>query len=123
MLSAAAKLGRGYGACSTAAATKAKAVPLSGFTLVTGAIVGVKFSYDNTATAPTLNVNSTGAKSIYYKGEAAAAGLLKVGYVYLFQYNGAQYELLNPGHAEWRRLLSRDRRNCPHGLHGDRHGR
>ena len=96
VLSAAAKLGRGYGACSTAAATKAKTVTLSGFTLVTGAIVGVKFSYDNTAAAPTLNVNSTGAKSIYYKGEAAAAGLLKAGYVYLFQYNGAQYELLNP---------------------------
>lgn len=56
----------------------------------------MKFSYDNTAAAPTLNVNSTGAKSIYYKGEAAAAGLLKAGYVYLFQYNGAQYELLNP---------------------------
>ncbi len=96
VLSAAAKLGRGYGACSTAAATKAKAVTLSGFTLVTGAIVGVKFSYDNTATAPTLNVNSTGAKSIYYKGEAVAAGLLKASYVYLFQYNGTQYELLNP---------------------------
>ena len=95
-VSAAAKLGRGYGACSTAAATKAKTVTLSGFTLVTGAIVGVKFSYDNTAAAPTLNVNSTGAKPIYYKGEAVAAGLLKAGYVYLFQYNGAQYELLNP---------------------------
>ena len=95
-VSAAAKLGRGYGACSTAAATKAKAVTLSGFTLVAGAIVGVKFSYDNTAAAPTLNVNSTGAKPIYYKGEAVAAGLLKAGYVYLFQYNGAQYELLNP---------------------------
>lgn len=96
VLSAAAKLGRGYGACSTAAATKAKTVTLSGFALVTGAIVGVKFSYDNTAAAPTLNVNSTGAKPIYYKGEAVAAGLLKAGYVYLFQYNGAQYELLNP---------------------------
>ena len=69
---------------------------LSGFALVTGAIVGVKFSYDNTAATPTLNVNSTGAKPIYYKGEAVAAGLLKAGYVYLFQYNGAQYELLNP---------------------------
>lgn len=56
----------------------------------------MKFSYDNTAAAPTLNVNSTGAKSIYYKGEAVAAGLLKASYVYLFQYNGAQYELLNP---------------------------
>lgn len=96
VLSAAAKLGRGYGACSTAAATKAKTVTLSGFALVTGAIVGVKFSYDNTAAAPTLNVSSTGAKSIYYKGEAVAAGLLKAGYVYLFQYNGTQYELLNP---------------------------
>lgn len=53
-----------YGTCSTAAATVAKLVTLSGFELYTGAQVSVKFTNANTATNPTLNVNSTGAKNI-----------------------------------------------------------
>lgn len=53
-----------YGTCETAAATAAKAVTLSGFTLYTGAMVSVYFTYANTAASPTLNVNGTGAKSI-----------------------------------------------------------
>ena len=53
-----------YGTCSTAAATVAKVVTLSGFSLYTGAQVTVKFTYANTAANPTLNVNSTGAKKI-----------------------------------------------------------
>ena len=54
-----------YGTCSTTAGTAAKAVTCSGFTLEAGAIIGVLFSTANTAATPTLNVNSTGAKSIY----------------------------------------------------------
>lgn len=53
-----------YGTCATAAATVAKVVTLSGFSLYTGAMVSVYFTYANTASSPTLNVNSTGAKSI-----------------------------------------------------------
>ena len=55
-----------YGVCSTAAATAAKTVDMTGFTLITGATIFVKFTYANAATdaAPTLNVNSTGAKAI-----------------------------------------------------------
>lgn len=53
-----------YGTCSTAAATAAKVVTLSGFSLYTGATVSVYFTYANTASSPTLNVNSTGAKTI-----------------------------------------------------------
>lgn len=53
-----------YGTCSTAAATVAKVVTLSGFELYTGAQVSVKFTNANTATNPTLNVNSTGKKNI-----------------------------------------------------------
>lgn len=53
-----------YGTCSTAAGTVAKAVTLSGFSLYTGAMVSVYFTYANTAASPTLNVNGTGAKSI-----------------------------------------------------------
>lgn len=55
-----------YGVCSTATATAAKTVDMTGFTLITGATIFVKFTYANSATdtAPTLNVNSTGAKAI-----------------------------------------------------------
>ena len=61
-----------YGACSTAAATAAKAVSISGFSLYTGVTVAVKFTYANTAASPTLNVSGTGAKSIYAVGAAIA---------------------------------------------------
>lgn len=57
-----------YGYCETAADTKAKIVDMTGFTLVTGATIHVKFKYSNTATTPTLNVNSTGGKNIYRYG-------------------------------------------------------
>lgn len=56
-----------FGTCSTAAATNAKAVTVnSGFSLVTGSRVTVLFTTGNTGTAATLNVNSTGAKPIWY---------------------------------------------------------
>lgn len=61
------KMPDNYGVCSTASSTLAKTVNISNFKLVTGARVNVKFtyahSYDSYSTA-TLNVNSTGAKSI-----------------------------------------------------------
>ncbi|MBO5752466.1 MAG: hypothetical protein J6S69_02080, partial [Proteobacteria bacterium] len=57
-----------YGTCSTSAATAAKVVSLSGFTLATGARIAVKFTYSNTASNPTLNVNGTGGKAILRYG-------------------------------------------------------
>jgi len=55
-----------YGTCDTAAATAAKVVTCANFTtLMTGITIHVKFTYSNTNAAPTLNVNSTGAKNIY----------------------------------------------------------
>ena len=51
--------------CETAAATAAKTVTISGFTLVTGSMAIVNFINGNTAASPTLNVNGTGAKYIH----------------------------------------------------------
>ncbi len=63
-----------YCTCSTAAATAAKVVTLdsgdSNWALRKGAIIGVKFTNSNTASSVTLNVNSSGAKSIYYNNAA-----------------------------------------------------
>lgn len=61
-----------YGTCSTGSSTAAKVVVCSGFTLTTGARISVKFSSYNTATSPTLNVNSTGAKAIKEYGTTAS---------------------------------------------------
>ena len=83
-----------YGTCSTAAATAAKTVACTGFALVTGAEITVKFTVTNTAANPTLNVNSTGAKAIYYRGAAISAGYLAANRTYTFRYNGTQYELV-----------------------------
>ena len=83
-----------YGSCSTAAATAAKTVACTGFTLATGARIEVKFTVTNTAANPTLNVNSTGAKAIYYRGAAIPAGYLAADRTYAFIYNGTQYELV-----------------------------
>ena len=83
-----------YGTCSTAAATAAKVVSCSNFALITGAEITVKFTTTNTASNPTLNVNSTGAKAIYYRGSAISAGYLAANRTYTFRYNGTQYELV-----------------------------
>lgn len=83
-----------YGSCSTAAATVEKAVTCTGFTLATGARIIVKFTVTNTAKNPTLNVNSTGATPIYYRGAAISASYLAANRTYQFVYNGTQYELV-----------------------------
>jgi hypothetical protein len=62
-----------YGTCSTAASTAAKVVTLDGFSLYTGATVSVSFTYANSVANATLNVNSTGAKTIQVYGSALTA--------------------------------------------------
>ena len=87
-----------YGTCSTAAATAAKTVSITAGTptLEAGLRVTVKFSSANTAGTPTLNVNSLGAKDIYFKGTKITTGdekgLLKG--VCDFVYDGTQWHLL-----------------------------
>jgi hypothetical protein len=87
------KLGFGYGHCTTAAATAAKAVAVSGYVLNTGGIVSVLFDHDVQAGA-TLNVTSKGAKAIYYKGAAIANGVIKAGDTATFMFS-TQYHLLS----------------------------
>ena len=83
-----------FGTCSTAAATAAKVVSCTGFTLATGARIIVKFTVTNTASSPTLNVNNTGAKAIVYRNAAFSAGTLAANRVYEFVYDGTNYELV-----------------------------
>lgn len=84
-----------YGTCATAAATAAKVVTASDWVLRAGAIIVIKFTYTNTASNPTLNVNSTGAKSIWYN--TAVLTTASLGYAgtanrpMAFMYDGTNY--------------------------------
>ena len=86
-------LGSGYGTCGTVAGTLEKAVTLSNYSATTGGIVAVKFNYDVPASA-TMNINSKGAKPIYYKGKAITEGVICAGEVATFVYDGTNYHLL-----------------------------
>lgn len=97
-----ASLGQGYGTCSTAEATAAKAVTLSSYSLVTGGIVAVKFTYGLCASA-TMNINSKGAKSIFIHGAAVTATTakeVKAGDIAYFIYDGTQYQFLGTDRME-----------------------
>lgn len=87
-----------YGACTTAAATAAKAVSITAGTptLEAGLKVTVKFNNANTASTPTLNVNSLGAKNIFHKGAKITSGDNKalLAGVCDFVYDGTQFHLV-----------------------------
>ena len=87
------KLGHGYATCTTAASTIAKVASLSSYKLSTGGYVSVKFSNDVPAGA-TLNINSQGAKAIYYKGAAITDGVIKAGDTAMFVYS-SRYHLVS----------------------------
>ena len=85
-----------YCTCSTPATTAAKAATSSGgsATLQSGMIASVKFTYTNTASSPTLNIDGTGAKAIYAYGAVIASDYYwNAGDTVTFVYNGTQWEL------------------------------
>lgn len=86
------QIGFGYGTCATAESTVAKVVTLTNYALMNGGYVSVKFKNGVPANA-TMNINSKGAKPIYYQGSAIRAGIIEAGDVATFIYNGSQYVL------------------------------
>ena len=86
-----------YGVCSTDAATTTKVVSCTGFTKVTGAWIAVKFTVTNTGAVGSLqlNVNSTGGAPIKYRNaNLPDASTLTAQRVYLFVYDGTNYQLV-----------------------------
>ena len=83
-----------YAVCSTAAATAAKTVNLTGFVLEIGARILVRFDTTNTAVGPTLNVNGTGAKAIRYKNATVTASVLAAKSTREFVYDGAYWQIV-----------------------------
>ena len=90
--------GRGYGVCNSMAEFVAKGVAIPNFVLQPGAMIAVLFRLGKTASAPTLNVNDTGAKPIYscYQNAAIKATDIGTGMTAQLVYNGEQWVLLNP---------------------------
>ena len=100
-----------YCTCATAAATVAKVAYLQGSssntfcsgTIPTGVTINVKFTYSNTASNPTLNVNGSGAKSIKAYGTTSAGTSAstswKAGAIVAFTFDGT-YWVMNTSKDE-----------------------
>ena len=88
----------GYYECSTAAGTAAKTVSASGYTLTNGGCIRIKMTNANTADNVTLNINSTGAKALYYDGaQASSSNSWEAGDVLEVYYDGTQYQCASGG--------------------------
>lgn len=90
--------GNYYAECDTSASTPAKVITVPAteyFVLQVGDIVNVKFTYTNTATNPTLNINNTGNKPIVYDTSAVTTDNLwaggEAGRITSFMYDGTNW--------------------------------
>ena len=90
--------GNYYGTCSTGASTSAKIVSIpatENFVLQVGDIIGIKFDNTNTANNPSLNVNNSGAKPIYYNNSVVSTSNLwasgEANRITIFMYDGTNW--------------------------------
>ena len=84
-----------YVSCSSASATAEKVVSVTGFNLVEGARITVKFANANTATTPTLKVNTELSKPLV-KADGTAFKNIKAG-IYSFVYSGTSFTVQGEG--------------------------
>ena len=84
--------------CTSSGATVAKEAEATGYALRTNNIFVITFTESNSATSFTLNVNGTGAKSVYINGASNGSGntTLPAG-TYLCYYDGSLYYLRTDG--------------------------
>lgn len=86
-------LGQGYIASSGASSSGTYAISAAAYALVTGGIVPVKFS-ENVPAGAKMNINSKGAKDIYFQNAAIVANIIRSGDTATFMYDGTRYQLL-----------------------------
>ena len=78
-----------FGVCETEAVTAAKVVTCNEFALKKGALLAVQFTYGNTGSSPSMNVNGTGAKAICgTNGYYVSTNMWTANQVVMFVYNG-----------------------------------
>lgn len=87
-----------YGTCGTGSGTTAKTATIDNYVLTKGSLVTLVCQTGNTVAAPTLNINSTGAKSVY-KGDAITSSsnplYWSAGDTLTFMYDGTYYRFLS----------------------------
>lgn len=107
-----------YGTCSTAASTTAKVVTCEGFELVDGASITVRFAYYGSVDGPiTLNVNGTGAKTVYIDGSATnSKNTYWFGRLMTFIYNGTGWYLTSELIANYTTLSGKISANDVYGM-------
>ena len=86
-------LGFGYGVCTTAGGTAAKAVSLTNFILTPGSDVHILFQNAFTASSPTLSINGGTAKPIKLFGNAIPMGKVKANTVLNMNYDGTNFNV------------------------------
>lgn len=84
-------IGIGYGVSSDTGSSRTAV--LTDYNLTPNGIVAVSFASDVPANA-TLNINSQGAKAIYYRGSALVANVIRGGDTVTFGYDGTRYNVL-----------------------------
>lgn len=88
---------------NTASSTARKTTSITNFRAVAGAVVTLRFTNNNTAANPTLNVSDTGEYPIRYNGTNIAANKLVNNRIYSFVFDGIGYNLigdLNEGYTD-----------------------
>ena len=83
-----------YGICDTAASTVDKISTIEKWYLRKGSIAVIKFA-NNVPASATLNISSTGAKNIRYKGSNIIADIIAAGDTATFIYDGTYYQLIS----------------------------
>lgn len=88
-----------YGTSSTLSITQAKTSTVENFVLTKGALIVINFSTANAYNGKiTLNINSTGAKDVYYKNAVTSSTnkpLWKANSTVTFVYSGSYYYIVN----------------------------
>lgn len=86
-----------YGVCDTPASTADKVVDMTGFTLMQGVTINIKFTYANTASGVRLQVETSGLHPvIVYGGNNAPIPKWEAGAVVAFTYDGSNW-VMNTG--------------------------
>lgn len=85
-----------YGVCNTPSETQSKIVTIPYFVRKTGAIIAVKFTNGSSVANSYLTINNDAATMMTHRGAYLTSGMIPYAYVALFQFNGSEWELLNP---------------------------
>lgn len=87
-------IGQGYAVSNDTGSGATKTAALTGYELVAGGFVTVKFA-TAVASGATLNINSQGAKNIKFMGSNIPSGLIGDGEAATFVYDGTSYHLIS----------------------------